>query len=131
MDLRLDSIGKTAVYENFVLSYRQEKNPDTRHAGGGRYGNGIFHCILGVKEKAFFHLAQMQPAKVSFRFVLLSKSNSSPNEGFSRGGRTVHVKSVWSKVNSLMRRGSLVRRELGWVLPLPCDYLPHGDTTSS
>ncbi|GBO25641.1 hypothetical protein AVEN_4601-1 [Araneus ventricosus] len=56
------------------------KTPDTRHADGGRYGNGIFHCILGVKEKALFDLTQIEWAEVSFRFVLQSKTNSSPNE---------------------------------------------------
>ncbi|GBM56944.1 hypothetical protein AVEN_82435-1 [Araneus ventricosus] len=60
-------------------SYRHEKTLDTRHACGDRYGNGIFHCILGVKERALFHLAQIEPAEVSFRFVLRSKTNSPPN----------------------------------------------------
>ncbi|GBO12496.1 hypothetical protein AVEN_122963-1 [Araneus ventricosus] len=52
------------------------KTPGTRHAGGGRYGNGIFHCILGVKERAVFHLTQKEPSKVSFRFLLWSKTKS-------------------------------------------------------
>ncbi|GBL88077.1 hypothetical protein AVEN_133728-1 [Araneus ventricosus] len=64
----------------WILSYRYEKNPRHQHAGGGRYGNGISHCILGVKERVLFHLAQIEPAEVSFRFVLRSKTNSSPNE---------------------------------------------------
>ncbi|GBN54896.1 hypothetical protein AVEN_250944-1 [Araneus ventricosus] len=55
------------------------KTPDSRHVDGGRYGNWIFHCILGVKERALFHLAQTEPAEVSFRSVLRSKTNSSPN----------------------------------------------------
>ncbi|GBN06340.1 hypothetical protein AVEN_61852-1 [Araneus ventricosus] len=40
------------------------KTPGTRYAGGGRYGNGIFHCILGVKERAVFHLTQKELSKV-------------------------------------------------------------------
>ncbi|GBN66817.1 hypothetical protein AVEN_138900-1 [Araneus ventricosus] len=56
------------------------KTPDTRHAGGCRYGNGIFHCILGMKGRALFHLAHIEPAEVSFRFILRSKTNSSPNK---------------------------------------------------
>ncbi|GBN48222.1 hypothetical protein AVEN_174848-1 [Araneus ventricosus] len=39
---------------NMILSYHHEKN--TRHADGGRYGNGVFHCILGVKERTLFHV---------------------------------------------------------------------------
>ncbi|GBO24032.1 hypothetical protein AVEN_236201-1 [Araneus ventricosus] len=54
------------------------KTSDTRPADGSRYGNGIFHCILGVKERALFHLVQTEPAEVSFRFVLWWKTNSSP-----------------------------------------------------
>ncbi|GBM66619.1 hypothetical protein AVEN_109026-1 [Araneus ventricosus] len=56
------------------------KPPDTGHADGSRYGNGIFHCSLGVKERDLFHLAKVEPAEVSFRLVLRSKTNSSPNE---------------------------------------------------
>ncbi|GBN30169.1 hypothetical protein AVEN_213968-1 [Araneus ventricosus] len=29
------------------------KSPDIRHAGVGRYGNGILHCILGGEGKGF------------------------------------------------------------------------------
>ncbi|GBN80430.1 hypothetical protein AVEN_6010-1 [Araneus ventricosus] len=53
-----------------ILSYCKEKNPDTRHAGGGHYGNGIFHCVLRVKEMALFHLAQIEPKEDSLCFVL-------------------------------------------------------------
>ncbi|GBM16730.1 hypothetical protein AVEN_171455-1 [Araneus ventricosus] len=63
-----------------LLSHRHEKNPSTGHADGSRYGNGIFHCILGMKERALLHLAHIEPAEVSFRLVLRSKTNSSPNE---------------------------------------------------
>ncbi|GBM97370.1 hypothetical protein AVEN_161996-1 [Araneus ventricosus] len=63
---------------DLVLSYRHEK--DTRHAGCGRYGNGIFHCILGAKKMASFRLAQIESVEVSFRFVLRSKTNSSHND---------------------------------------------------
>ncbi|GBM90360.1 hypothetical protein AVEN_176467-1 [Araneus ventricosus] len=52
---------------------------DTIHAFGGRYGNGIFHCILGVKGRAVSHLAQIEQEEVQFLFVLRSKTNSSPD----------------------------------------------------
>ncbi|GBM25301.1 hypothetical protein AVEN_45928-1 [Araneus ventricosus] len=55
------------------------KTPDTEH-DGGRYGNGILHYILGIKERPLFHLTQIEPAEVLFRFVLGSKTNSSPKE---------------------------------------------------
>ncbi|GBN13210.1 hypothetical protein AVEN_274116-1 [Araneus ventricosus] len=63
------SVPSPFVFDRSVLYYRHEKN--TRHHGGGRYGNGIFHCILGVKERALFRLAQIELTGVSFRFVLL------------------------------------------------------------
>ncbi|GBL92151.1 hypothetical protein AVEN_91499-1 [Araneus ventricosus] len=56
------------------------KTPVTRLAGDSRYRNGIFHFILEVKERGLFHLAQMEPAEVSFRVLLRSKTISSPNE---------------------------------------------------
>ncbi|GBM01823.1 hypothetical protein AVEN_205481-1 [Araneus ventricosus] len=68
----------TLQHEYCITATR--KTLDTRHACGGRHGNGIFHCILGVKESALFHLEQIEPTEVSFRFVLRSKTNSSPNE---------------------------------------------------
>ncbi|GBM74878.1 hypothetical protein AVEN_212320-1 [Araneus ventricosus] len=64
-------------YPDYLTATR--KPTDTRQAFSGRYGNEIFHCILWVKERALFHLAQIEPAKISFRFVLCSKTNSSPN----------------------------------------------------
>ncbi|GBO46557.1 hypothetical protein AVEN_266335-1 [Araneus ventricosus] len=52
------------------------KATDTTHPGGGRYGNGIFHCILGVKKRASFRLTQIEQAEVLFCFVLRSETNS-------------------------------------------------------
>ncbi|GBM12883.1 hypothetical protein AVEN_114963-1 [Araneus ventricosus] len=52
------------------------KTLDSRHACGGCYGNGIFRCILGVKERALFHLGQIEPTEISFRFVPRSKTIS-------------------------------------------------------
>ncbi|GBN14985.1 hypothetical protein AVEN_113881-1, partial [Araneus ventricosus] len=52
------SVPQSYLMYNFadfdVPSYRHEKK--ARHADGSHYGNGIFHCILGVKERALFHL---------------------------------------------------------------------------
>ncbi|GBM68514.1 hypothetical protein AVEN_158088-1 [Araneus ventricosus] len=41
---------------------------------------GYSTAFWGVKERAVFHLAQTEPAEVSFRFVLRSETDSSPNE---------------------------------------------------
>ncbi|GBN36015.1 hypothetical protein AVEN_194721-1 [Araneus ventricosus] len=75
--LHLDCRGKIAAG---VLPTATRKLPGTRHAGCGCYGNGIFYCILGVKERVLFHLAQIELTKASFRFVFRSKGNYSPNE---------------------------------------------------
>ncbi|GBN91266.1 hypothetical protein AVEN_169005-1 [Araneus ventricosus] len=56
----------TSVSRLATVLTPREKNADSRHAGGGRYGNGIFHRILGVKERALFHLAEIDPALNSF-----------------------------------------------------------------
>ncbi|GBN80080.1 hypothetical protein AVEN_176091-1 [Araneus ventricosus] len=70
--------GRTPKADTHYCITASRKTLDTRHACDGRYGNGIFHSILGVKERALFHLAQIEPTEVSFRFVLRSKTNSSP-----------------------------------------------------
>ncbi|GBM77859.1 hypothetical protein AVEN_24611-1 [Araneus ventricosus] len=65
------------------------KTLDIRHACGGRYGNGIFHCILGVKERALFHLAQIEPTEVSIRrelsfvYCVEDWSSDRAREGFA------------------------------------------------
>ncbi|GBN69026.1 hypothetical protein AVEN_94492-1 [Araneus ventricosus] len=62
------------------------KTLDTRHAYGGSHGNGIFHCILGLKERALFHLAEMNRRKSRFalyygrkRILALPSALNSPN----------------------------------------------------
>ncbi|GBM94047.1 hypothetical protein AVEN_206103-1 [Araneus ventricosus] len=55
-------------------SYRSEKALDARLHAGGRYGNRIFHFILGVKNRTSFRLAQIESAEVLSRIILRSKT---------------------------------------------------------
>ncbi|GBL93726.1 hypothetical protein AVEN_166768-1 [Araneus ventricosus] len=76
------------------------KTLDTRHTGGGSYGNRIFHCILGAERKGFTSLGVDRTG--GSIICLCWKTNSSPN-GSALGLPNVAFDFISVSVLSLTR----------------------------